>query len=174
MNEAQYWREIVRPAFMSVPNADVCRIENTTQSGTPDVNGCVWGTDFWMELKSLPKLPKLTNTIIRIPHYTQSQRLWIRRRGLAGGRVYLLLHLMPSPRKHLHMVFNWESAVRYVGRCTLQELHRFAVIIGEDDFPIKALGFLVRMIPPTADLVPLQLPVAMTPKPHKRLKRQRI
>lgn len=30
---------------------DVCRIENTTGSGVPDVSGCIYPVDYWVELK---------------------------------------------------------------------------------------------------------------------------
>ena len=116
--EAGLWKELRRAILMAYPNSDLVRIENVLTSGTPDVNGCVEGTDFWCELKVIALLPP-RNGPVRIPHYTQDQRLWIRRRGLAGGRVGLLLQVN-YPRHYL--VFHWPASYQDVGRVPFARL----------------------------------------------------
>lgn len=148
MNESQYWGDVVRPALMSVPNADVTRIENAAATGTPDVTACVWQTDFWLELKNVVWPPKRKDTIIRLEHYTREQRLWIRRRGLAGGRVYLLLRIV-YPRTQ-HMLFNWPESYKLVGNVPMNELCDASVVCAGPAFPLDPIGFAIRMRPPTS------------------------
>lgn len=147
MNEAQYWGKVVGPALRSVPNSHVARIENAAAVGTPDVHACVWQTDFWLELKSVVWPPKKPGSVLRLPHYTREQRLWIRNRGKAGGRVYLLLRVIYPTTEH--MLFNWPEAVKYVGNVPLTELRDASVVCAGPAFPTDPIGFAVRMKPPT-------------------------
>lgn len=66
---------------------DALAVENPCYPGTPDVN-CVG--DWWLELKWLRSWPKQGGAV-KIDHYTQQQKLWLRRRHLKGGKVALLL-----------------------------------------------------------------------------------
>ena len=54
---------------------DAVPIENRLRAGTPDVN-YIGG---WMELKWLRSWP-VRDGVISLPHYTNGQRLWLRRR----------------------------------------------------------------------------------------------
>lgn len=62
-------------------------IENGVGMGTPDVN-FVGG---WIELKSMPRWPMLCDTILRVEHWTPSQKLFHRQRAKAGGKSWVLL-----------------------------------------------------------------------------------
>lgn len=64
-----------------------CSIENGVGVGTPDVSFA----GGWLELKSLREWPKKPDTPLRIPHYTQQQRIWIYKHHEAGGLVMVLL-----------------------------------------------------------------------------------
>lgn len=66
------------------------RMENSIGSGQPDVNGCLDGTDFWLELKccSRPKRDGLVR-----PRFRPTQLPWIGRRHAAGSRVAVLLQI---------------------------------------------------------------------------------
>src|SRR3546814_13417930 len=69
---------------------DAVVVENPVCPGTPDVNYI----DGWLELKFLPKWPRVPSTNpILIRHYTAQQRIWLRRRWLRGGRSHLLLQV---------------------------------------------------------------------------------
>jgi len=62
-------------------------VENPCLPGTPDVNY----KEGWIELKWLRSWPKNEGTPVQIPHYSQQQKLWIRKRHVTGGKVFLLL-----------------------------------------------------------------------------------
>lgn len=96
--------------------ADLVRIENRLEAGTPDVNGSWRGRDFWWELKHVDFWPKRASTPLRIEHYTVDQRKWLRRRGMAGGAAGLMLQVDRE-----YMVFNWFYA-QVVGRLPRGEL----------------------------------------------------
>lgn len=61
-------------------------VENRVGKGTPD-NNYVEG---WCELKWLRHWPA-KGGVVAISHYTNQQRLWLRRRWRKGGRVFLML-----------------------------------------------------------------------------------
>lgn len=91
MSEAALWAATRK----HLRRADLMRVENSVCPGTPDVNGCYRGVEFWIELKKVPR-PRRTTTPVRIPHFTPQQRAWIKRRGrrafvlLQVGRAYFL------------------------------------------------------------------------------------
>jgi hypothetical protein len=68
-------------------------IENKLETGTPDVNYCVYGAEGWLELKSIPSFPKHSNTVVRIEHFTLDQRRWIKHRQNVGGRAGVVLQV---------------------------------------------------------------------------------
>lgn len=75
----------------SLPHADVMSVENEVRPGTPDINGCIDGSEFWIECKLLPSWPKRTSTPVRIKTFTKEQRLWLKSRWSAGGSCWLML-----------------------------------------------------------------------------------
>jgi hypothetical protein len=83
--ESRFWDQ-VRPLLAGL---DPVRIENTCEQGTPDVN-YIHG---WIELKVVKKWPKREMTALQIPHYTEHQKAWARRRHEAGGQVWFLLKI---------------------------------------------------------------------------------
>lgn len=62
-------------------------VENGVGAGTPDVSFA----GGWLELKSLAAWPKRAGTVLKIPHYTPQQRVWIAKHHRAGGLVMILL-----------------------------------------------------------------------------------
>lgn len=80
-------------------------IENRLKGGTPDVN-YIGG---WMELKWLRSWP-VRGGVVSLPHYTNGQRLWLRRRGKRGGVAMLVLQVGKN-----WFFFDWEYSW-YVGR----------------------------------------------------------
>jgi hypothetical protein len=77
MKESQFWA-LVRGKLPG----DVERIENALTRGTPDVNGCYDGLDYWLELKILDD----KNRCVLRPE----QLLWHRKRQAHGGHVLVL------------------------------------------------------------------------------------
>lgn len=88
-------------------------VENSAYPGTPDVNY----VEGWIELKWLPEWPKRETTPVRIPHFTQQQRVWIMKRHIKGGNVFLLLQC----RKEW-LIFDGPTAFHHVGKVTRNEL----------------------------------------------------
>jgi len=73
--------------FLKGLGLDAVAVENPIFPGTPDVN-YLHG---WVELKWIRSWPKNPETPVRLKRYTNSQKLWIRRRTLAGGKAFLLV-----------------------------------------------------------------------------------
>lgn len=65
------------------------RLENLIGTGVPDVDGCLDGVGFWIELKSEAR-PKRADTLIR-PKLRESQSIWHRERAWAGCRLHWTL-----------------------------------------------------------------------------------
>lgn len=69
---------------------DAHRIENMIAKGTPDINSCIRGVEFWIETKFLMRWPV---GIVKIEHFTTDQRIWLRTRARAGGLVFVALYV---------------------------------------------------------------------------------
>ena len=133
------WRRCLLKAD---PVADYTRIENAVQLGTPDVNACVFRTDFWCELKAMERWPKDPAKPLLIPHYTRHQRLWIRRRGRAGGKVFLLLRVtLPV---HEWLLFGWQAAYAQVGNVPADELRSVALVRCVGPFAVEPFRLALR------------------------------
>lgn len=68
------------------------RIENLLVVGMPDVNCCIAGTEFWLEIKS-PKEPKRLSTPLFGSNHklSQEQKNWFLSQKNAGGLGYILI-----------------------------------------------------------------------------------
>lgn len=83
------------------------RIESFVSCGVPDIYFTLMDSDMgWMELKHLHEWPKRESTIVKIEHYTPQQKNWIRRHGIKGANVSLLLQV-----GHEYMLYDWPIAV---------------------------------------------------------------
>lgn len=86
-------RKRVLLAINYTPQCHAVAIENKLETGTPDINYCVQGWEGWLELKSIEKFPKHSNTVVRIEHFTLDQRRWIKHRQSCGGTAGVLLQV---------------------------------------------------------------------------------
>ena len=78
MSEASQRRTVVR----ALSGLHAIPVENPVACpGTPDVNY----VEGWIELKNLRSWPKRAATIVRIEHFTEQQRRFLRRRCDYGG-----------------------------------------------------------------------------------------
>lgn len=68
---------------------DIQRLENSVGVGHPDVEGCIDGSQLWIELKSCAR-PARSDTMIR-PKVRESQSIWHRGRTEAGGKIHWVL-----------------------------------------------------------------------------------
>lgn len=109
---------------------DPVRIENKIGSGTPDVNSVAG----WIELKCLPAWPKREDTVVRLPHFTQEQRTWLRRRRLARMKLagtgkstcageFVLLHVFDCDE---WLLFDGLAAAEHLGFMERKNLYTIA------------------------------------------------
>ena len=120
---------------------DAVSVENSAFPGTPDVNYDGGGDRHgWIELKQLSDWPDREETDVRIDCFTPQQRVWILRRWLAGGKVFLLLQVGKD-----WLLFNGDDAALRLGKpgmnrkrteCMARVLTRFK----EDLLPVLMKG----------------------------------
>jgi len=89
--EQNFWRQVKD----HLPG-DTQRIENVAGAGTPDVNGCADGHEYWVELKvnrnKKPIDQSMPNTKDGVMGLLeQSQYPWHNRRVRNGGKVFVLV-----------------------------------------------------------------------------------
>lgn len=86
---------------------DPHRVENTCESGTPDVN-CTIG---WIEDKYLDHWP-VRKGVVRCDHFTIQQRLWARTRIAYRGACWLFLQVGRE-----YLLFRGDVAAEFLGNC---------------------------------------------------------
>lgn len=62
------------------------RVENPANPGTPDLNCCYQGVEFWIEFKQVKGVPKREITPVFTNCLEPHQALWAMLRSRAGGR----------------------------------------------------------------------------------------
>lgn len=114
------------------PFADLVRVENAVEAGTPDVNYCLHGGkgEGWIELKDADAWPARADTLLRLDHVTTVQREWWLRRRRAGGRCFVLLRV-----GYDYLLFDGVAAALALGRAPRQSLIETAVVVGLGRFP---------------------------------------
>lgn len=100
--ERVLWAWLKRGVPLLAGRKHVQRIEDTTKTGTPDVEGCINGGSFWCELKVAHE--QRTKGTIRIPHFTARQAFFLLRRAEAGGRAWLLIRVGQHPTMGHYLV----------------------------------------------------------------------
>jgi len=91
MSEKSFWRTLSMNMAKCDGWREATRHEDKLQRGIADVSMVNnSGNHGWIELKKLGDWPKRESTIVRFPNYTDEQRLWLRRKGEAGGNTWLL------------------------------------------------------------------------------------
>lgn len=90
----------------------VHRVEDVTKSGTPDVEGCIGGRQFWLELKVAYEQP--TRGTVRIKT-TAFQVYFAAKRRRAGGRSWYLIRVGTHPR-WAHYLVSGEHAEELLER----------------------------------------------------------
>jgi hypothetical protein len=83
MTEARMRQRVVK----ALRPLDAISVENMVGIGTPDVNYA----EGWLELKFKKAWPKRETTALKFPHFTEQQRVWLKRRSRKGGTAYLLV-----------------------------------------------------------------------------------
>jgi|GEM_PF-2202952 len=121
MSEYTYRSQVIKA--LKRMRSDPQAVENSANPGCPDVE-CLRG---WLELKYLPNWPKQMDTVVRIDHYTQQQRNFLRRRWNAGGGAWLLLRV-GSRGTIENLLFEAPEAWEWVGRVPRARLVDLAIL----------------------------------------------
>ena len=75
------------------PQGHDIRIENPACPGTPDINGCVQGVEFWAETKQVKSLPKRAETPVFNGVMRPDQKIWLHKRSKSGGRCFIVAYV---------------------------------------------------------------------------------
>ena len=65
------------------------RVENPANPGTPDINDCINGVEFWVETKRVKEMPKKPGTPVFTGVMRPEQKLWLKMRSEVGGRCFI-------------------------------------------------------------------------------------
>lgn len=114
------------------------RIENMVGRGRPDVNYCVAGVEGNIELKQIARWPSRPDSPVSVPHFTPQQRIWIRTRLSAGGRVYVLLEVVRPVVWYGLLPGEW-ARVNLDRTATEEAVRLAALATGEGRFPVESL-----------------------------------
>ncbi len=106
-----------RKVIKALKPLDAVAVENPANPGTPDVNY----VEGWLELKWKERWPPMGG-VLRIPHFTPQQKIWLRRRSRKGGCAYLLLNVAKD-----WLLFDGEDASIAIGEGTKDELFSIAI-----------------------------------------------
>lgn len=90
--EATLWNWLKRGLPSLGKPHDVSRVETSAESGFPDVEGCIAGASFLVELKVAHYVRKKDGTFA-LDHYTAEQAYKLYRRWKVGGRSWLLIRV---------------------------------------------------------------------------------
>lgn len=135
MSENAFWKTLSKRMGQGNHWREATRHEDKLQLGIADVsfvNNA--GAHGWMELKKVREWPKRLSTIVRLPHYTDHQRIFLKKKGEAGGNVWLLVKIERDV-----LLFDWQVA-QHVGFMNRNQLESRAhgIWLGKMDY--DALG----------------------------------
>ncbi len=122
-NHLWRWFSKVKPYFRE--RLHMCRVENLVMSGMPDVEGCLDAIQFWIELKTSAR-PRKTSDTVKVK-FRPTQPVWLRRRNLAGGRVFVLLQV-GSGRQASRYLIPGQHAPKIVEGLTEDGLGKLSLI----------------------------------------------
>ena len=133
--ESQFWSYISDGLKSVSKNIDLHRIENGVEVGTPDVNYCIDGVEGWIELKEFGQCP--ASGIVRIPLFTQEQKIWLYERCKAGGNAFFFLKIKDLSN---YLLFKGDGTIFSVGtKFTEHELYTWSITHWSKRINFKAL-----------------------------------
>lgn len=94
---------------------DPVRIENRLEKGTPDVNY----VEGWLELKWERKIPRNSDNLFIIDHWTTEQATWHIRRSHSGGKTFVLIKISQE-----WLLLLGADAASYLNKTSLNELRK--------------------------------------------------
>jgi hypothetical protein len=99
--EVRLW-EWLRDGTIGAPQLHMCRVENGAGLGYPDVEACLRGTNFHLELKGCER--KKDGRLGDDFHIRREQALWIRRRTICGGKAFLAVRVGSALRQQRYLI----------------------------------------------------------------------
>lgn len=87
---------------------EATRHEDKFASGIADVSFVCGGSHGWMELKQIDKWPVRPGTTVRCKHYTDEQRIFLKRKGRAGGNTWLFVKIQRD-----YLLIDWALAEQF-------------------------------------------------------------
>lgn len=134
--EVRLW-EWLRDNTKAVKGLHMRRVENRVGDGDPDVDGCLLGKYFELELKGCPR-PKTGGKLDF--EVRRSQVLWHRRRVRAGGNIwaYIRVGIGREVKRYLVSSIHMPELFEGVTEIRLSEL----CALDPDHSPDKLLAFL--------------------------------
>jgi hypothetical protein len=132
MSEANLWTTI-RTKMLPDYWSEATRHEDAYQKGIADVSFVQLGRHGWMELKWVARYPVRESTVVRIPHYTDEQRAFLRAKGSAGGMTFLFMKIERD-----YLLFDHLNAPD-VGMVTASELRALASCVMSGKFDPEKL-----------------------------------
>lgn len=138
IRESNLWNWLREGGRPLRPDLDLQRIENLVGVGTPDVEGCYQGSQFWIELKAIDDSGSLDVEV------SPEQVMWHRRRHLAGGRSWFLIQVGSGSRAMRFLIPGYRADDLHPGRkpWNLFALQQLAINSG-DEKGRKLLEFLL-------------------------------
>lgn len=140
--EAAAWVDMAGTFRTFDPECHLTRIENAVASGTPDVNCCLAGIEFWAELKGMRQWKNVSDDhLFTLDHeLRESQRRWLKARWAAGGSCWVILGVRDPVQ---WLIWDGATAAEVIGNSTKQSLIRSARINTIGPFPtLRFLGLL--------------------------------
>lgn len=101
------------------------RVENAVMSGMPDVEGCLCGIQFWIELKCAPR-PSNIETKIKA-RFQPAQIPWLKARVRASGRAFVLLQVGSGAQAKRYLIPGHQANVLAAG-CREDDLRIYSAI----------------------------------------------
>lgn len=100
--ESNLWKWLATSRQIYRDRLHINRVENTVLRGMPDVEGCIDGQQFWIELKCAGR-PTNPGKGIAV-EFQPNQAPWIERRMAAGGKVHILLQVGSRRRSARYLI----------------------------------------------------------------------
>jgi len=106
MSEKAFWHSLAKNMSKGKHWREATRHEDKMQAGIADVSFVANnGKHGWIELKQIHEWPKRPATLVRMPHFTPAQRIWLARKGEAGGNTWILIKIHRDV-----LLFRWQYA----------------------------------------------------------------
>ena len=123
MGRGHHWRQATRH-------------EEALQAGIADVSYVsANGHHGWIELKHLKEWPRRESTIVRLDHYTNDQKNFLKAKGRAGSYTWLFLQVGRD-----YLLFDWRAAQK-VGELNKEALEEIAFGVWHNGCDWQSLGY---------------------------------